>query len=494
LNINFLAFSQVFYHEDKNISPRVMKKRLVQNLSANFCQLILNQLCGLIIFYILSTGLDKNSFGLINLALAILLAAFNILSFGIDQMSVKKIAAGEAPHSVLSIYIIHVVGTGSIFYGLLLVCGQLFEHSAQLYSLLVLIGIGKLMIYFSTPFKQAANGMERFKLLAYMSVISNIARCCGLIAVVLFHILNLHTVVVTFIAGDAAELILGIYLFRNFTRLSLLIKWDGSKYKNLLRESLPQTGVVLITSALARFDWIFIGFVLSSVKLAEYSFAYKVFEISTLPLLAIAPLLIPRFTKLFKQQDTRGDDLLFFLRIEMIVAAFTGLLLNVCWTAVIDNLTAGKYGSVNITTIFILSLCMPLLYLNNFLWTIYFAQGRLKMILSSFIITFAVNVVGDIVLIPLFKNEGAAVAFLAACGTQTIFYLLRNESPQLAKSWRPLTICTANALISGFAAKMLFHGTWQAIPPAIIFYAMLLVITGQIRFGDQKNLTRLLSR
>lgn len=290
----------------------MIKKRLVQNLSANFCQLILNQLCGLIIFYILSTGLDKNTFGLINLALAILLAAFNILSFGIDQMSVKKIAGGEAPHSVLSLYITHVIGTGIVFYGLLFMCSPLFEHSAQLYSLLVLIGIGKLMIYFSTPFKQAASGMEQFKLLAYMSVISNIIRCCGLIAVVLFHILNLSTVIVTFISGDAAELILGIYLFRNFTKLSLLIKWDGSKYKTLLCESLPQTGVVLITSALARFDWIFIGFVLSSIKLAEYSFAYKIFEISTLPLLAIAPLLIPRFTKLFKQQDTRGHDLLFF--------------------------------------------------------------------------------------------------------------------------------------------------------------------------------------
>jgi len=471
-----------------------MKKKLVHNLSANLAQLILNQVCGLIIFYILSTGLDKNSFGLINLALAILLAAFNILSFGIDQMSVKRIAAGEAPQSVLSLYIIHVIGTGLIFYGLLFVCGPLFKHSPQLYSLLILIGIGKLMIYFSTPFKQAASGMERFKLLAYMSIISNIARCCGLVAIALFHILNLHTVVVTFIAGDAAELILGIYLFTNFAKVPLLVKWNGSKYKNLLRESLPQTGVVLITSALARFDWIFIGFVLSSIKLAEYSFAYKIFEISTLPLLAIAPLLIPRFTKLFKQQDTKGDDLLFLVRIEMIVAAFTGLLLNMCWTAVIDSLTGGKYGSVNVTTIFILSLCMPLLYLNNFLWTIYFAQGRLKMILSSFIITFTVNVAGDIILIPLFKNEGAAVAFVAACGTQTVFYLLRNELPQLAKSWRPLIICTANALISGFSAKMLFRGTWQTIPAAIILYLMLLVVTMQIRVRDQKNLTRLLSR
>src|SRR5471030_2638662 len=412
-----------------------MKRKLIQNLSVNAFQLILNQLCGLIIFYILSTGLDKNNFGQINLALAILLAAFNILSFGIDHISIKKIAAGENPSAILSLYISHVLLTGFIFYGLLFLAALLFHHTNQLYDLLLLIGIGKLMIFFSTPFKQAANGLERFRLLAYLSVISNIARCCGLIGVALSHSLNLHTIVIVFIAGDFAELAIGRYLFARSTKIPVSIKWNLVKYKELLRESLPQTGVVLITSALARFDWIFIGFILSSVKLAEYSFAYKIFEVSTLPLLAVAPLLIPRFTKLFQKGDVQSHDLIFFVRIEMIGSVFVGLVLNLCWAPVIDTITAGKYGAVNVTTIFILSLCMPLLYLNNFLWTIYFAQGRLRMILVSFILTFFVNVVGDIILIPFFKNEGAAFAFLAACLAQTIYYVKKNTAKELNNMW-----------------------------------------------------------
>jgi O-antigen/teichoic acid export membrane protein len=470
-----------------------MKRKLIQNLSVNAFQLILNQLCGLIIFYILSTGLDKNNFGQINLALAILLAAFNILSFGIDQISIKKIAAGENPSTILSLYISHVLLTGFIFYALLFLATLLFHHTNQLYNLLLLIGIGKLMIYFSTPFKQAANGLERFRLLAYLSVISNIARCCGLIGVALSHSLNLHTIVIVFIAGDFAELTIGRYLFARSTNIPLSVKWNLVKYKELLRESLPQTGVVLITSALARFDWIFIGFILSSVKLAEYSFAYKIFEVSTLPLLAVAPLLIPRFTKLFQHGGTRSNDLVFFVRIEMIGSVFVALVLNLCWAPVIDTITAGKYGAVNVTTIFILSLCMPLLYLNNFLWTIYFAQGRLKMILSSFILTFSVNVGGDLLLIPFFKNEGAAFAFLAACAAQTVYYLKKNELPQLNKVWYPLAVCVVNGLISGFAARSLFQNTWFTVPAAAVFYVFMLIITGQIRLQDQKKLIQLLN-
>ena len=91
----------------------------------------------------------------------------------------------------------------------------------------------------------------------------------------------------------------------------------------LVRESLPQVGVVIFTSAIARFDWIFIGLFVSDVKLAEYSFAYKIFEITTLPLLAIAPLLVPFFTIFFQQKKENNSvsvqNVKFLLRMEMVL-------------------------------------------------------------------------------------------------------------------------------------------------------------------------------
>src|SRR6201996_8350467 len=114
-----------------------MKRNLVKNLSANALQLILNQVFALAIFYILSTSLDKNNFGQINLALAILLAAFNILSLGIDQLVIKRIASGEAIHTTLSLYVFHVVITGLFFYGLLLSGKALFLQAGSAYNLVL---------------------------------------------------------------------------------------------------------------------------------------------------------------------------------------------------------------------------------------------------------------------------------------------------------------------------------------------------------------------
>uniref|UniRef100_UPI003D197C93 lipopolysaccharide biosynthesis protein n=1 Tax=Mucilaginibacter sp. UYCu711 TaxID=3156339 RepID=UPI003D197C93 len=465
-----------------------MKQGHLKNLSANALQLVANQLFGLVIFYILSTSLSKDSFGLLNLALAILLAVFNILSCGMDQLIVKKIAADDNKESALSLYITHTLITGSLFYGLLLAGYLLFPQLPSVYSLLLLVGIGKLMIYLSTPYKQAATGLEKFKLLAWLSVISNFVRCVCLLAALLLHSIGLSVIVAIFIIGDTLEFIVGFTLFKTQAQMPVRLKWDSLNYLSLIREALPQMGVMLITSSLARFDWIFIGFMLSAIKLAEYSFAYKLFEIATLPLLAIAPLLIPRFTKMFKQGDVNIAGLQFLIRIEMIIAAFTVLLLNIYWSPIIDWVTQGKYGAVNVNTIFILSLCLPLLYMENFLWTIFFAQGRLKMILHAFMVTLAVNVVGDVILIPLYKNEGAAIAFLLACMAQIIFYLSKNALAELKNIWQPLFICTGCALVSGFAAKAVLADSWLVIPAAILLYWGLLFITGQVRVSDRDKL------
>src|SRR5579863_6751943 len=118
-----------------------MRTKHVKNLSANTLQLVINQLSGLVIFYILSISLDKNSFGEINMALALLLASFNILSFGIDQVAVRKIASGENPQTIVSLYLVHVLITGLAFYGLLLLGRGLFPSHISTYNLILLIGI-----------------------------------------------------------------------------------------------------------------------------------------------------------------------------------------------------------------------------------------------------------------------------------------------------------------------------------------------------------------
>jgi len=464
-----------------------MKIRALQNLSANTIQLVINQFFGAVMFYILSIGLDKPSFGQINLALAVLLSVFNILSFGIDQLVVKKVAQGDDVPHVIRLYIGHVLLTGLIFYGLLLLGYVVFKTSPA-YNLILWIGAGKLFIFFSMPFKQVCSGLEKFKLLARMSVVSNCIRAFVLLALMLLHSLNIYSIIITFVSGDALELIYTLYLFYRNTSYRAKVTFDRAGYQALLKESMPQLGVVLITSALARFDWVFIGFMVSDVKLAEYSFAYKVFEISTFPMLAIAPLLIPRFTRYFNSADPGSVNLKFLIRAELIIAAFTVLILNLSWEPVVNALTHGKYGSVNVVTVFVLSLCIPTLYLNNFLWTIFFAKGQLKLILHSFIVTLAVNVGANLILIPLYGNAGAALAYLISSLSQTLFFLTKNKVDELKGVFFTMITCTLCAVASGFLIRQVPINYILQIAFSILIYIVLLFAGLQLKRNDRYQL------
>ena len=467
-----------------------MQNRFLRNVSANSFQLIINQMFGLVIFYALSKGLSKNIFGEINWVLAVLLTVFGILTFGIDQITVKKIAGGENTRAAFSGYLSHVLLCGTAFYLLLLLTYFLLPGIFPQQDLLVFIGAGKLMIFFSNPFKQLAAGLEKFGKLFWMSIVSNIIRGTALLAVLLLNKMTVTNVIIIFIAGDIAELLLCIFIGNSMCQDPLRPALNKKVPFALLKESAPQAGVIVFTAVMSRFDWILIGLLLSGTSLAEYSFAWKVFEVATLPLLIIAPIMIPLFTRILK---SAGDieSLSFFLEWQVIIASFIALLLNICWVPVIDFFTAGKYGAVNAQTVFLLSLSMPVLYFNNYLWTINFAKDRLPFIFSVMAVSFAVNITSCSILIPLFKNEGAAVANFLTVLAQFIFYLLRTPVFMPVRKRYTLLLWPLAALTAGLIAKTYFSNILIAVFTASLLFIATVALSKKIRLRDRVTLKTL---
>ncbi len=403
--------------------------------------------------------MDKAGFGELNWCLAFLLTGFSLLSFGLDQVTVKKIAAGDDANKIISLFTFHTISTGLLFCcSILVLC--IILPGKNLLATLFLLGAGKLMIYVSLPFKQAAAGFEKFTLLARMSIVSNVIKSVALIVFSSFHLLSDRLIIGVFVAGDFLEFLVSVYLYQRLGKHSEQPYITRKGYVSLLKEALPQIGVVVCSAVMSRFDWIFIGLALSASKLAEYSFAYKAYEISTMPLLAIAPLLVPRFVKFFQQRNDLSG-IYAIVKLEMILCSFVIVILNILWSPVTDAITGNKYGAVNSYTIFILSFCTPFLYLNNILWTIAFAKGRLKNIFRVILFTCCVNIAADCLLIPLFGNEGAAIACLVALLSQTILYLKQDGAFDLSKAVQPLIgypLCAMLCIYTAnFAGDTIFY-------------------------------------
>ncbi len=311
-----------------------------------------------------------------------------------DQLTVRKVAAGGDAAALMRLYLVHVLAAGLGFYLLLLAGWIFFPGFYQSHHLLIALGVSQFFLFLSMPFKQIATGKEQFRVLLFMSTLSNVIKAVAVPVLALMNKLTTDWVLIIYILGASMELILCLYLSRILLRKSIRVSIERKQYGQLIRESLPQLGSIIFNAAVARFDWILLGVISTDVVLAEYSFAYRAFEVSTLPLLVLGPLLLPKFTRLFHssgEPDLQGGrgEMLLLLRVELLVACFTALMLNMLWDPLIDMITAGKYGKVNIPNILALSGCIPLLYINNFLWTINFAKGKLKMLFVIIIITFS---------------------------------------------------------------------------------------------------------
>jgi O-antigen/teichoic acid export membrane protein len=241
---------------------------------------------------------------------------------------------------------------------------------------------------------------------------------------------------------------------------------------------------------MSRFDWILVGLLVSDTKLAEYSFAYKIFEVSTLPLLIVAPVMIPLFTRL-QSKPENFTTIFFLLKWQIIVASLVSLLLNICWVPVIDFISDGKYGQVNASTIFILSLSMPFLYMSNYLWTIRFTSGQLRFVFFVMATSFGVNIVSCSLLIPLYKNEGAALAWLITVLTQWVLYVKNNTLSISRSQWLSLACWPVIAFFCGFVLPGIPGYPIVGIILAAGLYILVAIFSGQTRKKDWEILQSL---
>jgi O-antigen/teichoic acid export membrane protein len=361
---------------------------------------------------------------------------------------------------------------------------------------LLWIGVSQFFVFLSSPFKQLVNGKELFRTLMMMSVISSTTRLVALVLMASLQTVSVTSVITIFMLSAAIELFVCLGVVYGYLKTPFTLEWNQKKYVSLVKESLPQLGVIVFNAGILRFDWILLGLLASQTILGEYTFAYRVFEISALPLMIMGPLLLPRFTRYFSETSAHGtqklNDLLVFLRLSIILACLTSLVLNLVWTDLIDSITDNKYGAINRNNILILSAALPFIYLNNFLWTIHFATGRLRRILFITITTLSVNVFADVLLIPFLNGEGAAIAILIAFIIQSVLYSQKAYIPGLGRIWQTILICGAAAVLSGWLAKSGFTHLELSLFAAFVSYTIILIAGKQIKLIDWFILKRVL--
>jgi O-antigen/teichoic acid export membrane protein len=456
----------------------------------NTLQVLINQVLGVFIFLLLSRYLEKEGYGELNWSLAVLTFITSILSLRLEQIVVRNVAAGKDPSAMLTLFITHNLTLGLVCFGLLLGGSFLFPAFFHRHSILWILSISQLLTFFALPFRQLATGKSAFGWLALLSIVSNLIRCAWLGWLAAFSAITIPRVLVLFTVSALVEFGLGGYIVVSRLQVPFRRKAPFSGYRQLIKESLPQVGLVFLTAGIARVDWILMGLFSTPAHTAEYSFAYRAYEFSPLPLLVLAPFLLNSFSRLFggANADHAGAVpripgnpsaiaapvwLNSFARLSAIFATLFPLWLVLAWSPLVDLVTNHKYGQVNAVTFLILSACIPCQYLINIFWSADFAANRLRRILRITAITGVIVVVGDFFLIPVRGGVGAALVYLAAMIVQCILYtrgsLFTNRT---AWAWgRQMLMAVAIAAVSGGLAIGMTDNLLLRIVIASLLYA-----------------------
>ena len=472
------------------------KDRLLTKIFSSGLQAISVQLLGALFFYLISVYLSKNDFGIISWTNAVSILITTVLGFGLEQVVVRRVAASRQSEWAATAFFIHAIAGFLITFLFLLLLNNVVATKSGLYRQLPWFFLAQGLIFIGIPLKQFLNAKEKFTPYGVISIISNIGKIVVAWLLLKGGSLYIHTVLIILICAGVFELagLLGYLL----TKTSFSLKFHFKAYTKLIRESSAQYLSVIFDNSLSRMDWILLGMMTSSSILADYSFAYRAYELARLPMLILAPIILPRFARLFTGNGNIDGRYHMYISsfniVELFFAALIPLVLNFLWAPVVSLITHGKYGNSNSLQFLILSLCIPLQFFINLLWSIGFAAKKYKSVSAITVVCAITNICLNLILIPGFGGLGAAAAFLSTTLLQAfLYYRLVNRQITTISIW-PVFIFIAEAIGVYFTISQLrIHFLLQGLI-AIVLYVLITILTKQITRAHIINFKNLLTK
>ena len=464
------------------------KRKLIKDISANTLQVAIIQFFSLAVFYFTSRFLPKDDFGELNWSMAVVATIISLFSLGLDVVLIKRVASGQNALKYSEVHFFHTISVAVVLGLLLLILRFIFPWFENLHPLFFLVFINLGLLNIANSFKLSLTGLEAYKSLAKLALISNVLKMLLILFLYLVHAFTINNLVYTYLLTSISEFLLGVYFLKKKLSFSVKPKLDLAHYKYFILESLPQLGVVFFDSALARVDWILLGIISTAGITADYSFAYRMYESSKLPIFVIAPILLTRFSRLFadvKQIDANSkNEIGIFFKIELYFVTLVPVVLVCVWTPLIDYISEGKYGAVNEINYAILAACVPLQCITNFLWSLGFVQGQLKTIMFITIGTAMLNLLINLLLIPYFGGTGAAIAFLISTFVQTLLYAYFMKQTEIRLDRKACLVAFANAFIAIVASKTLANNVIFAAGIAVVTLTVLAIFTKLINYNQ----------
>lgn len=349
-----------------------------------------------------------------------LIAALGIPIYGVRLISQsthdEKLLNRNLGH-LITIHIICCVLI-SVLYVSSIFIFSFFDHDRPIYllsGLIIMLGFTSLDWYFT--------GIEKFKLIAIRSVVVKVLSLIGL-----FLFVKVKSDFGIYLAISVFS-ILGNNLFNLYSirkNIKLSLKGINSHLKPLMYTF----GTTLATSMYTLLDTVLLGFFANDKSVGLYSASIKLTKISIPFIISSAIVLMPRISKLFSIADMKSLEVTLNKSFNFIII----VAVPVCFVLLIMApqliyVFSGVQFNEAVVTMRILS-PLTLIIGMGYFWgfQILIPAGKEREMLISVIVGMVINLSLNVLLIPIYKQNGAAIANVVselAVSTAYMFFCLK---------------------------------------------------------------------
>ena len=273
-------------------------------------------------------------------------------------------------------------------------------------------------------------------------------------------------------------------------------QWDAGLARMMLGAAFPLMLNSLLVGVFFRFDAFIIKAFLGSAAFADYDTAYKIAPLALILPPIVVNALFPRFSR--QAVDDRAGLLRGYrltLRLLLLGALPLAAMASLFAPALIWAIAGPEWIDTSAPVLALLVWFVPLSYINGITQYVLIALDRQGAITLAFAITALFNLLGNVVLVPMWGLMGAAAMTIAS---EIVLYLpfrraLHNElgaAPLWSLAWRPV-IATIGAVAVMLALQA---QPWLAFILGGCVYCAVLWLLRTFTFDDRLLVARLLGR
>ncbi len=461
-----------------------MKNTLFNKIFSSGVQAISVQVLGGVFFLVIAAYLPKDSFGIITWGNGVALVLTVALSYGMDHVVLRRIAASDSSDWAAAAYLFHAAVTSLLAFIVLFTLKFIPGLSAdERLVFLPWFFLSQAFIFIGNPLKQLLNAKHQFAPYALISVLSNAGKLITALLLIYSNTISLRatvTILIIFSASELAALLLYLIYKKGFS-----LWFKKVAYFKLLKEATPQYVAALFDAIQARADVILVGIICTKAITAEYGFAYRIYEIAKLPITVIIYLIMPRFARMLnfnsRLDDTQKQQVQKLFVLEMFFAMMIPLALCIIWSPLLDAVFNKKFGTANQLQFSLLSLSIPIHFYINILWILGFSAKKYTGISKIIAITTIINIICNLVLIPVWGGEGAACAYLITSILQLLGYHKLIRTHLMNFSSTSFIIFFITGLVAYFAATLFISNVIVQLAIALGLYITIALISGRVQ-------------